>query len=206
MSEEERTPNPVGPTDLPQQNDAAPPLPGQSDEEMIVPPAADAVEAEDFTQEEMQAEPAGDFELPASTTEPVGGLPTPSKASTQPAAGVTDDDRLMAGLAWLSMVIIQLPVVSIVLLLAQGNKERPFQRYHAVVSTLFWVAAVVYEILAAIAYTILTVVTLGCLGLFLWVIFFLPHVAALYYAYQAYNGKETEIPVISDFARQQGWA
>jgi len=198
MSEEERVSNPVEPTDLPQEVDATSPFPGEPDEELFALPAADAVGAEEFAHEESQAEPAEALEMPKPATG--------SKAATQPAAGVTDDDRLMAGLAWLSMAIIQLPVVSLVLLLAQGNKDRPFQRYHAVTSILFWGAALVYEILAAIAYTILTVVTLGCLGLILWVIFFLPHLAALYYAYQAYNGKEIEIPVISDFARKQGWA
>ncbi len=111
----------------------------------------------------------------------------------------------MAALAWVSMVILQLPVVSLVLLIAEGNKNRPFQRYHAVTSILFWGAAIVYEILAGIVFTILTVISLGCLGLFLWVIFFLPHLAALYYALQAYSGKQVEIPGISGFARQQGW-
>jgi uncharacterized membrane protein len=103
------------------------------------------------------------------------------------------------------MVILQLPLISVVLLLAEGNKERPYQRYHAITSILFWVAAIVYETVAVVAFTILTVVSLGCLALCLWVIFFLPHLVALYYAFQAYNGKKMEIPVISDFARKQGW-
>ncbi|PKO23478.1 MAG: hypothetical protein CVU38_03760 [Chloroflexi bacterium HGW-Chloroflexi-1] len=209
MSEEERTPNPIKPTELPQENAAAVPASDTPEETRAELPAAGKTEGEDLVQEKIETESAGAFELPAPTTEPVDVWPTPSVPSKAPASDapdVTNDDRLMAALAWVSMVIIQLPVVSIVLLLAQGNKERAFQRYHAITSTLFWVVTPIYEILAAIVYTILTVITLGCLGLFLWVIFFLPHLIALYYAYQAYNGKEVEIPVISDFARNQGWA
>jgi uncharacterized membrane protein len=104
------------------------------------------------------------------------------------------------------MVIFQVPIVSIVLLLADGNKDRPFQRYHATTSLLFWVAAAGYEILAAIAFTILTIITFGCLAVCLWVLFFVPHLIALWYMIQAYQGHYVEIPVISRFVREQGWA
>ncbi len=140
------------------------------------------------------------FELPpAPGPQAIPPAPQPAPADS------TSDDRLMAALAWSSMVILQLPVLSVVLLLAEGNKDRPFQRYHAVTSILFWVAAIGYEILAGIAYTVLGLLTLGCGFACLWVIFFLPHLVALYYTLQAYNGKQFEIPVLSDFARKQGW-
>ena len=131
------------------------------------------------------------------------GLPLESPGAEP--ARPSGDDRLMAALAWVTMVILQLPLVSFVLLAAQGNRERPFQRYHAVTSILFWLATVVYEIVAAIVYTGLTIVTLGCGGLYLWVIFFLPHLLALYYALQAYNGKIVRIPLVSDLAKREGW-
>jgi uncharacterized membrane protein len=108
-------------------------------------------------------------------------------------------------LAWLSMVIFQLPVVAIIQLLSEYTKDRPFQRHHAITSLLFYVAGVVYEILAVVVYAILTGVTFGCAGLCLWVIFFLPHALALYYAFQAYSGKRVELPYLSEFGRRQGW-
>jgi len=111
----------------------------------------------------------------------------------------------MAALAWVSMAILQIPLVSLVLLVAEENKKRPFQRFHAVNSIIFWVAGFIYEIIAVIVYLVLTIISLGCLGLFLWVIFFLPHLAAFYYAYQAYQGKRSEVPFITEFARSQGW-
>ncbi len=132
------------------------------------------------------------------------GLPQTSSLGN-PAGGVSDDDRLMSALAWVSMVILQIPVVSLVLLLSSNNKDRAFQRHHAITSILFWVAAFFYEILAGIAFTLLTIVSFGILALCLWVIFLLPHGLALYYALRAYQGHEVKIPIISDLVRKEGW-
>jgi uncharacterized membrane protein len=117
----------------------------------------------------------------------------------------SSDDRLMSALAWLTLVILQLPIVSVIQLLSTTTRERPFQRHHAITSLLFFAAAIVYELVAGIAYTILGALTLGCGYACLWVIFFLPHALGLYYALQAYNGKMIELPVLSNFGRHQGW-
>lgn len=117
----------------------------------------------------------------------------------------SSDDRLMSALAWLTLVILQLPIVSVIQLLSTTTKERPFQRHHAITSLLFFAAAIVYELVAGIVYTILGALTLGCGYACLWVIFFLPHALGLYYALQAYNGKTIELPALSNFGRQQGW-
>jgi hypothetical protein len=117
----------------------------------------------------------------------------------------SSDDRLMSALAWLTLVLLQLPIVSVIQLLSPTTKDRPFQRHHAITSLLFFAAAMVYEVVAAIAYTILGALTLGCGYACLWVIFFLPHALGLYYALQAYNGKTIELPALSNFGRQQGW-
>ena len=58
-----------------------------------------------------------------------------SKATAAPEG--TDDDRLLSMLAWLTMVILQLPVVSVIQLLSANTKDRPFQRHHAVTSLVF---------------------------------------------------------------------
>ncbi len=120
--------------------------------------------------------------------------------------GTTPDDRLMAALAWVCAAVLQVPLVSAVLLVAEGNKESSFQRYHAIGSIAFWLAAIVYEILAVVVYLVLGIVTLGCGLACLWPIFFLPHLVALYYAYEAYMGRRPVIPVITDMMRSQGWA
>jgi uncharacterized membrane protein len=118
---------------------------------------------------------------------------------------VSSDDRLIGALAWASTVLLQLPIVPAVLLFAEANRSRRFQRYHSVTSLVFWGVALLYEVVAVLIYTIQTVISLGCLGLLLWVIFFAPHLVMLYYAYQAYNGNSPEIPFVSDFARKQRW-
>lgn len=125
-------------------------------------------------------------------------------ASTAAPEG-TDDDRLLSMLAWLSMVVLQFPVVSLIQLFSENTKHRPFQRHHAVTSLLFYAASFVYEIIAAVVFAILTTVTLGCGAVCLWVIFLVPHALALYYAFQAYGGKRVEVPYLSSFGRKQGW-
>jgi hypothetical protein len=117
----------------------------------------------------------------------------------------TDDDRLMSMLAWLSMVVLQLPVVSVIQLLSANTKDRPFQRHHAVTSLVFYGAAIVYQIVAIVVFTVLTTVTLGCGALCLWVIFFVPHALGLYYAFQAYGGKRVQLKYLSEWAQRQGW-
>jgi len=161
-----------------------------------------------------EGEPGGVSE---PVTEPVAPEPvTPVTAALvpaaeQPRAGAaftpegTDDDRLLSALAWFTMVILQLPIVSIIQLLSPSTKDRPFQRHHAITSLLFYAAAFVYEILAAIVYTVLGLVTLGCGFACLWVLFFVPHLLALYYAFQAYSGKRIRLPGLTDLAKQQGW-
>jgi hypothetical protein len=128
-----------------------------------------------------------------------------SFATTGAQVESSSDDRLMSALAWLTLVLLQLPIVSVIQLLSPTTKDRPFQRHHAITSLLFFAAAMVYEVVAAIVYTILGALTLGCGYACLWVIFFLPHALGLYYALQAYNGKTIELPALSNFGRQQGW-
>jgi uncharacterized membrane protein len=186
MSDEDRETTPSGPPEVSseasQQEEAAGTGGASTEGAAAAPPAA----------------------IQTQVPEPAAPPPGPTPAAIQPAE-VSNDDRLMAMLAWLTMVIVQLPVLSIVLLLIEPNKSRPFQRYHAVTSTIFWVVALIYEALAAIVFTVLSLISLGCLALCLWVIFFLPHLLALYYAYRSYNGKYMEIPFVSNLARGQGW-
>ena len=144
----------------------------------------------------------------AETPASIPAAPAPYKAAPSSPTFTpegTDDDRLMSMLAWLTLVILQLPIVSVIQLLATNSKDRPFQRHHAVTSLLFFGAAIVYEILATIVFTILTTVTLGCGAICLWVIFFVPHALGLYYAFQAYSGKRVHLKYLSDWAKQQGW-
>ncbi len=124
--------------------------------------------------------------------------------SAEPVQEVTENDRLMAALSYASQVIVPIVIPAIVLL-SEENKQRVFQKYHAVQSLGFLVAAVIYEILATIVFVGLSIVTLGCLSCILWVLFLLPVVPAFYYAYQAYQGQYFEIPLVTQFMADNKW-
>jgi uncharacterized membrane protein len=101
---------------------------------------------------------------------------------------ITSDDRLWAALGY------PIFIIAIIVLLMEEKKKRPFIKFHA------FQALAVNIVIWAIG-LILTVVTIGfgslCLPL-LWL-------ATLFFAYQAYQGKYYEIPVITNFIRGQGW-
>jgi uncharacterized membrane protein len=130
--------------------------------------------------------------------------PVAPASGSWPAKDSTDNDRLMAGLAYATQVIVPI-VVPAVMLLAEESKKRPFQRFHAIQSLGFLVAAVIYEILAAILFTGLSIVTGGCLACILWILFLVPVVPALYYAWKAYKGQYFKIPFLTDFMVSSKW-
>ncbi len=93
---------------------------------------------------------------------------------------ITSDDKLWAALAYVFS-----PLVPIILMLMEDKKNRPFIRAHNA---------------QALILGIITVLTSGfCIGLLVWVY-------QLYIAYQAYQGKTVEVPVITNFIKGQGWA
>jgi len=148
----------------------------------------------------MSAKETNPQEVPASEGVPETQIVVPAETSE----GVTDNDRLMAALAYATQVVIPIVIPSI-MLLSEENKRRPFQKYHAVQSLGFLVAAVIYEVLATIVFTGFTVITAGCLACVLWVLFLLPAIPAAYYAYQAYQGAYFEIPLLTAFLVQNKW-
>ncbi len=105
-----------------------------------------------------------------------------------PESDITDNDKLMAALSY------PIPIVAIVILVSETNKDRPFQKFHAVQALAFWVAVTVIGI-------VISIVTLG-IGSLCFPVFWL---VSLWPAYQAYQGEYMEIPVLTDFIRNQGW-
>ena len=181
--------------------------PDETLDELLVPDESSV--AEDVPLEPPAASVDSGMSESVAAASSVATQPDLSREASSAATGAqvesSSDDRLMSALAWLTLVLLQLPIVSVIQLLSPTTKDRPFQRNHAITSLLFFAAAMVYEVVAGIVYTILGALTLGCGYACLWVIFFLPHALGLYYALQAYNGKTIELPVLSNFGRQQGW-
>jgi uncharacterized membrane protein len=94
---------------------------------------------------------------------------------------VTSDDKLWAALSYVVVVI------AIVVLLMEDKKNRPYIKFNAVQS-----------IVAFVVISVIATITVGC-GSILYLVL-------LWWAYQAYQGQDVKIPLISDFIRNQGWA
>lgn len=85
-----------------------------------------------------------------------------------------------------------IPLFGILALVSDSMKNDPVLRKHSVQSLALGVALFVVSLVLGF------IPLVGCLVPFLWLI-------TLYYAYQAYQGKDVNIPVITDFCKNQGW-
>ncbi len=112
--------------------------------------------------------------------------------STMTGPESTSDDRLWGALSYLPFVGW---IIAIVMLLSESKKSRPFIKFSAV-------QALVLDVVLTVVYLVVSLVSFGILGLCLWIIFLLP----LWPAYEAYTGKLTQLPVVSNFVKNQGWA
>ncbi|MBT3321399.1 MAG: hypothetical protein HN392_03845 [Anaerolineae bacterium] len=99
---------------------------------------------------------------------------------------ITSDDKLWAALAYFFS-----PIVSIIILLMDDKKDRAFIKAHNV-------QALVAGIVMSIIIVPIAALTLGC-GSIIYLIMW-------YWAYKAYQGEYIEIPVITNFVKNQGWA
>ena len=99
---------------------------------------------------------------------------------------INDQDKLMAALAY------PIGIVALIILLVEDMKNRPFQKYHAVQALAVNVIIVITSLI--LGWTVI----LACVPCLIWFV-------TLYWAYEAYQGKYIEIPVLTDFLRQQGW-
>jgi len=102
--------------------------------------------------------------------------------SQEPMSDVTSDDKLWAALCYIPYVN---PIISIIMLLMENKKSRPFIRFNAIQS-------IVLGVLAYITSPI-------CIGILIALYMF-------YLAYTAYQGQDVKVPVVTDFVKNQGWA
>ncbi|GAB4500495.1 MAG: hypothetical protein Fur0035_00350 [Anaerolineales bacterium] len=99
---------------------------------------------------------------------------------TQFDSEITSDDKLWALLAY-----ILSPLVPILIMVMEDKKNRPFLKAHNA---------------QALILGLITVVTSGfCVGILVW--FY-----AIYLGFQAYQGQTVEVPLITNFVKNQGWA
>ena len=119
---------------------------------------------------------------------------------------INDNDRLIAAISYIFWP------AAVFVLISESNKNRPFQRYHAVQSLGFIIATMVAYMIFGCLYFLVTAIasavadTLGtlvcCLAIPIW---FAPLALALWFAYRAYKGEQFEIPYVTAFMKGQGW-
>lgn len=96
----------------------------------------------------------------------------------------TDDDRLWATLAYVFPII-----VPIIVLLMEDKKARPYIKFHSVQALVLGVAGIILA--ATVIGSCITLIIFGF---------------RIYWAVKAYNGEEFEIPMVTNFVKEQGWA
>lgn len=101
---------------------------------------------------------------------------------------ITSDDKLWAMLAYVFS-----PIVPIILMFIEDKKNRPYIKEHNAQ------ALVVGVINAIISVPLAATLVLSCVPLLVWIIM-------IYWGIQAYQGNSVEIPVVTKFAKDQGWA
>ncbi|MDQ3005618.1 MAG: hypothetical protein M3R47_09585 [Chloroflexota bacterium] len=105
-----------------------------------------------------------------------------------PMSDVTSDDKLWALLAY-----ILTPLVPIIIFLMEDKKNRPFLRAHNAQALVVGIVNTVLGV--ALGWTLV----LSCVPLIIWFV-------CIYWGIQAYGGKTVNIPIITDFVKNQGWA
>jgi uncharacterized membrane protein len=96
---------------------------------------------------------------------------------------VTEDDKLWAALSY-----VFTPIVPLILLLMEDKKNRPYIKANLFQALVLGVVGII------VSATIVGI----CLTVILWGF-------QLYWAYQVYQGQSVEIPLVSEFVRNQGW-
>jgi uncharacterized membrane protein len=107
---------------------------------------------------------------------------------TSGSASATSDDKLWAALAY-----VFTPIVPVILMLMEDKKNRPYIKQHNAQALAWFVVLLILNLI--LGFTII----LACLTP-------LTIIPQLYWGYQAYQGKAVNIPFVTDFVKQQGWA
>lgn len=115
----------------------------------------------------------------------------------------TETERLLAGLSYVSQVLVP-GVLPAILLLGEDGRRSGFLRYHAMHSLALLVVTILYYIAATLVFIVLGSIAtlLICL---LWMLFLPPVVVLAYYGYQAFKGRREVVPYLTDLLRRYGW-
>lgn len=116
---------------------------------------------------------------------------------------LSSNDRLFAALSY-----VFAPIVPIIVLIMEDTKNKHFPRYHAF-QGLGIAAGLIVAYIGLVFVSICASIVSNTLGSLFTCFMSLAWLAVLgleiYFAYNAYQGKYFEIPVVTDFMVKQGW-
>ncbi len=98
----------------------------------------------------------------------------------------TDDDKL-----WSLLAFVFTPLISIVLMFMDDKKDRPFIKANSMQALILGIANIVLSMT-------ISPFLCGLPSLALWLY-------CVYLGFKAYGGEIADIPVVSNFAKNQGW-
>ena len=98
--------------------------------------------------------------------------------------GPSSNERMWAALSWIPVTPLW-PILAIVALFLDETKDSAYVRYHAILS-----------LATGLVLIPVSIVTIGC-GAILYLVFF-------YWAYLAYQGRDVNVPFVSDWIRKRG--
>jgi uncharacterized membrane protein len=98
---------------------------------------------------------------------------------------ITSDDKLWGALSYFALI-------AIIVLVTEEKKKRPFIKFHAMQSIALSIVLIIASIILGL------IPFIQCITPFLWLILFWP-------AIDAYRGNYTQIPLVTDFIKKQGW-
>jgi len=107
---------------------------------------------------------------------------------SQSMGDVTSDDKL-----WVLLAYVLTPLVPIIIFLMEDKKTRPFIRAHNAQALVVGVINLIIGVF--LSWTLI----LACVPLLIWI-------ACIYWGIQGYGGKFVQIPVVTNFVKNQGWA
>jgi uncharacterized membrane protein len=114
-------------------------------------------------------------------------MTTPNAVPPLPVLDVTSDDRL-----WVLLCFLFTPLFPIITLIIEDKKNRPFIKYHTIPTLVLGVAEII------VVFILGWIPIIGMFVGLLWII-------NLIYGIKANGGVLTDIPVITDFVKKQGW-
>lgn len=115
----------------------------------------------------------------------------------------SDNDKVLAGLSYVSQIVLPV-ILPLVLLLSDEGKRSAFVRHHSVQSLALLVISILYEMVVGTVVLVIGAVV-PCLLAILWVLFLVPLVPLVYYGWKAFQGEYVEMPWLTAFLKQNNW-